>query len=76
MKANIAENAFVWSLEKVVNGERKTTILPQKDFEFSNFKDEQIWVTPKIPFLVLLTIGYGFSFILGDVLYKMISFFL
>lgn len=29
---------------------------------------EKIWITPQIPFIVFMTIGYTISFILGDVL--------
>jgi len=76
MNAEKAKDTFVWSMEKIVGGKRKRTILPQKDVDISNFGNEEIWVTPKVPFLILLTIGYILSFFLGDVLYKIISLFL
>lgn len=71
-----AKEAFVWGMEKVVDGKRKKTILPQKDVDFARFGNEKIWVTPRVPFLIPLTIGYVLSFFLGDILYKIISLFL
>lgn len=71
-----AKEAFVWSMEKVVDGKQKKTIFPQKDVDFSRFGNEKIWVTPRVPFLIPLTIGYILSFFLGDILYKIISLFL
>ncbi|OYT59005.1 hypothetical protein B6U81_06840 [Thermoplasmatales archaeon ex4484_30] len=73
MKAEKARH--VWSMESIVDGKRKKSILPQKNVDIASFGDEEIWVTPKVPFLIPLTIGYIVSFLLGDVLYKIISLF-
>jgi len=73
MKAEKARH--VWSMESIVDGKRKKSILPQKNVDIASFGDEEIWVTPKVPFFIPLTIGYIISFLLGDVLYKIISLF-
>ncbi len=70
MKASIAKNRFVWSMEK--NG--KKSIAPIKDFDFESAGDKEIWVTPKMPFLLFLFIGYIISFIFGDILFAFLSF--
>ncbi|MCD6299421.1 MAG: peptidase A24, partial [Thermoplasmata archaeon] len=57
-------------------GKRKKSIMPQQDVDVSVFGDDEIWVTPKIPFLIPLTAGYFISFVLGDILYRTISLFL
>ena len=34
---------------------------------------EKVWVTPALPFLLFITAGYIVAFILGDLLYLLIS---
>lgn len=36
---------------------------------------KELWVSPKIPFLVPLTVSYGLSFFLGSVLFAAVEFF-
>jgi len=76
MRASDVGKKFVWPMEKMENGRRKKTILPQKNVDVGAFGNEMIWVTPKVPFLIPLTVGYFISFVLGDILYKIISLFL
>lgn len=68
IKAENAKNKFVWPMEK--NG--KKSIFPIKDFDFSSCKGE-IWVTPKLPFLIFIAIGYTISYLIGDVLFLFFS---
>jgi len=75
MRACDIGTSFVWPMEKMVEEKRVKTILPQKDVDISTFGDEVIWVTPKVPFLIPLTVGYAISFIFGDILFWIISFF-
>ncbi|MDD5778549.1 MAG: A24 family peptidase C-terminal domain-containing protein [Candidatus Thermoplasmatota archaeon] len=76
MPASDVGDRFVWPMEKMRDGRRVRTILPQKDVDPAVFGDDEIWVTPKVPFLVPLTASYALSFILGDILYKTISLFI
>jgi preflagellin peptidase FlaK len=73
-KMNIqeAKAKFVWPLEKLVDGKRRFSRIPE-DFDESEhlktFEDagiEEIWVTPKIPFMIPLLAGFLTSFFLGD----------
>ena len=75
MRACDIGTSFVWPMEKIVEEKRITTILPQKNVDPAIFGDEVIWVTPKVPFLIPLTAGYAISFIFGDILFWIISFF-
>lgn len=73
-----AREKFVWPLEKIVDGKRKFAYMP-KDFdtedeyeEFEKNDIEEVWVTPKIPFMIPLLIGFIFAFIFGDILFHII----
>ena len=74
MKISKARNKFVWPLEKLVDGKRKFAYMPklyETEEEFDEFEKnniDEIWVTPKIPFMIPLLIGFVFTFILGDLL--------
>ena len=75
MKIKEAEEKFVWPLEKIVDGETKFSYMPKnfdateeyKEFEKQGIKE--IWVTPKIPFMIPLFAGFIFTFIFGDVMF-------
>jgi len=71
MDAIKAEKKFVWPMEK--NG--KKSIKPIKNADWSTYHGE-IWVTPKLPFLVFILAGYLISYFVGDVLFAFISFIL
>lgn len=76
MKASEIGKKFVWPMENIEDGERKKKIMPQQDVDVSVFGDDVIWVTPKVPFLIPLAAGYFISFVLGDILYGIISLFI
>ena len=77
-----AKKKFVWPLEKIVDGKRKLVIMPE-DFDTSEHLEElekqglkRIWVTPKIPFMVPLLIGFVAAYLYGDILFTIIDFLL
>ena len=79
MSVSKAKEKFVWPLEKIKDGKRKFMYMP-KDFdveaeleEFKKIGIKEIWVTPKIPFMIPLLIGFIVSFILGDILFQLIG---
>ena len=81
MSVQKAKEKFVWPLEKLVNGKRKFIFMP-KDFdaeeelaEFEKNKITEIWVTPKIPFMIPLTVGFILAFIFGDILFYLLGIF-
>jgi preflagellin peptidase FlaK len=74
-----AKEKFVWPLEKYVDGKRKFVYMPKefdasKEYmEFEKHGIDEIWVTPKIPFMIPLLIGYVFAFIFGDILFYLMN---
>lgn len=69
-----AKQKYVWPLEKIVDGKIKLMYMP-KNFETEEEYDKlekhglkEIWVTPKVPFMIPLLAGFVFSFIVGDIL--------
>jgi len=79
MTVEKAKQNFVWPLEKIKDGQRKLSKLPQ-DFdvdkeleEFERLGITDIWVTPKIPFMIPLLVGFLATFIVGDILTRTMS---
>lgn len=82
MDIKTAREKFVWPLERIIDGKLKFSYMP-KEFdaskEFDKFEKEgikNIWVTPKVPFMIPLLIGFIVSFILGDLFFIIMSFFI
>ncbi|MFA5103459.1 MAG: A24 family peptidase C-terminal domain-containing protein [Candidatus Thermoplasmatota archaeon] len=77
-----AKQKFVWPLEKIKDGKRKLMYMPKNfdvDEELAAFEKQgikEIWVTPKIPFMIPLLIGFVVSFLLGDLLLQLVRVFL
>jgi len=73
-----AKQKFVWPLEKIKDGKRRLMYMPKNfdiDEELAEFERQgitEIWVTPKIPFMIPLLIGFLASFILGDILLQLV----
>jgi preflagellin peptidase FlaK len=73
MDIDEAPSQHVWAMEKVVEGRIKTTLFPRSD-EDDDWNDlrtigvERPWVTPKIPFLIPLTLALPFSLLVGNLL--------
>jgi preflagellin peptidase FlaK len=77
-----AKQTFVWPMEKIKDGKRKLVYMP-KNFdieeelaEFEKHGITNIWVTPKIPFMIPLLAGFLVSFILGDILLQIVRILL
>ncbi len=74
-----AKERFVWPLEKIVDGKRKFSYMPKEfdvEDDLETFEKNgimEIWVTPKIPFMIPLLAGFLCSFILGDLLFHLMS---
>ena len=77
-----AKQTFVWPMEKIVNGGRKLIYMPKNfdvDEELAQFEKlgiTEIWVTPKIPFMIPLLAGFLVAFVLGDILLKIFEIFI
>ena len=79
MNINKAKENFVWPLETIKDGKRRLVYMP-KDFDveeelkkLENAGIKDIWVTPKIPFMIPLLIGFICAFILGDILFYLMN---
>jgi len=79
MSIEKAKEKFVWPLEKLVDGKLKFMYMP-KGFDVDEELEElekngitEIWVTPKIPFMIPLLGGFICSFIIGDILFYLIN---
>jgi preflagellin peptidase FlaK len=76
-----ARTKFVWPLEKIVDGKPKFVYMPKefdaenelKEFEKQGIKE--IWVTPKVPFMIPLLAGFIVLFILGDIMTQIMNLF-
>ena len=79
MKIQDIQHKFVWPLERLVEGKRKLMVFPGSEkevqAELKKFKTAgitQIWVTPKIPFIIPITIGIILTIILGNILFELV----
>jgi len=82
MKISKAREKFVWPLEKIIDGKHKFMYMP-KEFDVNEELDEfekndinEIWVTPKIPFMIPLLAGFIVAFIFGDILFYIMNSFI
>jgi archaeal preflagellin peptidase FlaK len=77
-----AKKTFVWPLERFKNGDLKFSYVPTSFdpsdqielFEKKGFKE--LWVTPKIPFMIPLIAGFITGFFYGDILTAIMQFFI
>lgn len=65
------EDSFVWPMEYYVGNKRKIKLFPRgmTDDKLDSLKErgvEKAWVTPKIPFLVFIFLGYLMSYMIGN----------
>ena len=80
MNISRAKEKFVWPLERVRDGKIKFAYMPKTfdaDEEYELFEKmgiKEIWVTPKIPFMIPLFAGFLVSFVVGDLLTNFMQF--
>ena len=65
------ENSFYWPMQYYEDGNLKTELLPrsgtdEKIKSLKNYGVEEVWATPKIPFIVPMFFGFVISFIIGN----------
>jgi preflagellin peptidase FlaK len=73
MSIDDAKNKFVWPMERIVDGERRMNYFPRSSDDAANGLMEleeagvdSTWVTPKVPFLVPITISLLVSTFIGN----------
>ncbi len=76
MPLDEAERKFVWTMEHIEDGERRMNYFPRSSDDNETQLEglraagaDWIWVTPKVPFLVPITISILFSTIVGNLLF-------
>jgi preflagellin peptidase FlaK len=79
---NEVQNRFVWLMERIQDSNRKLIPFPSSDIdlksELQKFQDrgiKEVWVTPKIPFIVPITLSLILSFIIGNIIFLMFAGF-
>jgi preflagellin peptidase FlaK len=68
-----AKKKHVWPMERVADGKVRTVLFPRPDDEIDwdalqAAGVDRPWVTPKVPFLVPLTLAVPFSLLMGNIL--------
>jgi prepilin signal peptidase PulO-like enzyme (type II secretory pathway) len=63
-KTKKIKRRFATSIEKNINNE--------KEISFSLLENENTWVTPSIPLIIFIFIGYIISILYGDILKMLI----
>lgn len=68
-----AKKKHVWPMERVADGKVRTVLFPRSDDEadWDALKQAGVdrpWVTPKVPFLIPLTLAVPFSLLVGNIL--------
>ncbi|MEE8114448.1 MAG: prepilin peptidase [Nitrososphaerales archaeon] len=68
-------NGFVFGLEKEMNGRKKFDLaINRMDDEYARGSD--LWVTPGLPLLVFITLGFFSLFVVGDLIFLIIRLLL
>jgi len=73
MPLDEVEKHHVWLMERAVDGKIKVSLFPRDDNDeqiaaLKGMGVEEVWVNPKIPFLIPITIGLIISIIAGNIL--------
>jgi preflagellin peptidase FlaK len=73
---------FTWLMERLEGDEVRLSLFPRKNEnkreairELREFGLEEVWVTPQIPFIVPLCLGFVISFVVGNVFFGLILLF-
>jgi preflagellin peptidase FlaK len=76
---------FVWLMERVEEGKLYSVLRPSKmddldlKAELMKLREhgvKKVWVTPQIPFMITLTIGYVFAFLVGNIIFLIVYQFI
>ncbi len=70
---------FTWLMERLEGDEVRLSLFPKKSEnkrevirQLREFGLEEVWVTPQIPFIVPLCLGFVISFVVGNVFFGLI----
>lgn len=75
-----ARTSFVWLMERIEDGKHVVYTRPRRKEELDAELDllaeaghDRVWVTPKVPFIIPMTIGLVFSFVVGNVIFLLMG---
>ncbi len=73
MSIEEARKKHVWPMQRVADGKVRTVLFPRSDEEIDwdsllEAGVDRPWVTPKVPFLIPLTLAVPFSLLMGNIL--------
>ncbi len=79
---NEIPNKFVWLMERIENGKRKLQPFPKNSLDLRHELNllkkhglKKVWVTPKVPFIIPLTLGLILVVVVGNILFLIIGLF-
>jgi len=80
MDTNEAKGRFVWLMERVEDGKHVTYTRPRRDEDLDAEIDllikeghSRVWVTPKVPFIIPITISLVFSVVVGNLIFLLMG---
>lgn len=75
-----ARTSYVWPMERIEDGERKFSLFPGPSEDTGADLDrlaeagaQEVWVTPKVPFLIPITASLLFSVVVGNIIFLFLS---
>ena len=75
LDAETAKSSKVWLMERMEDGAHRRFTRPQRDEELEEEVDKlmtaghkRIWVTPKVPFIIPITLSLVFTTVVGNIL--------
>ncbi len=73
---------FVWLMDKIENGEHRRILFPKRqedrEEEVRKLKEKgfnRVWVTPQIPFILPMTLGFLSAFLVGNFIVGLVLLF-
>ena len=80
MDIDDAKGSFVWLMERMEDGKHILYTRPRRREELTEELDllakagfNRVWVTPKVPFIIPMTIGLVFSFVVGNIVFLLMG---
>jgi preflagellin peptidase FlaK len=80
MDASDAKGRFVWLMERMEDDRHVVYTRPRRNEELDAELEllvkaghDRVWVTPKVPFIIPMTIGLVFSFVVGNLIFLLMG---
>jgi preflagellin peptidase FlaK len=80
MDAGDTKGRFVWLMERMEDDRHVVYTRPRRNEELDAELEllvkaghDRVWVTPKVPFIIPVTIGLVFSFVVGNLIFLLMG---